>query len=164
MGRLERDKFRSLEELINALDGLPVPATLRMLVRPAVVDLPETTSLVVENRSGDKWIDDKDLAEALQWTDILLAPYEAVTESGTVQLALTMGVRVVGFSGGAMCESLRPDALAERGDYDGLVGAILRVSRSVDGTGLWTAESREADCRRSWEDVLFADGVIRPKP
>jgi hypothetical protein len=164
MGRMERDKFRSLEELIIALDGLPVPATLRVLVRPAVSNLPKTSSLVVENCSGDTWIDDRDLAQALEWTDILLAPYEAVTESGTVQLALTLGVRVVAFSGGAMGESLRSHALAERGDYDELLQAIIRVSHSADGTGRWTAESREADCRRSWEVVLSEDSALRSKP
>ncbi len=154
MGRLEPDKFRDLDKLISALDKLPVPATLRMLVRPSVGAVPTTTSLVVQDLSRDEWVDDEELAEALAWTDIVVAPYEAVTESGTVQLALTMGVRVVAFSGGAMHESLQPQAMAESGDYEGLVAAILRVSQNTDGTGLWTAQSREIDCRHSWEAVL----------
>lgn len=158
LGRLERDKFRSLPSLIRALDDLPIPSTLRMLVRPIAGQLPATSRLSLDDRSSDHWIDDAEMANGLRWADVLLAPYEAVTESGTVQLALTLGVRVVAFSGGALDQSLVPEALAAAGDYPGLANAILKVTDSTSPTSKWTPQTRSEDCLRGWTALLSDKG------
>lgn len=154
LGRLEPDKFRSLPTLIQALDAVPGPATLRMLVRPSVGRLPSTSRLTLDDRSRDQWIDDAEMADGLKWADVLLAPYEAVTESGTVQLALTLGVRVVAFSGGALDQSLVPEALADVGDYLGLVKAITEVTKSTSPTSRWSPRARSEDCLKGWTSLL----------
>ncbi|MDR6790961.1 hypothetical protein J2X12_000611 [Pseudarthrobacter oxydans] len=154
LGRMQADKFKDLDALVSALDQLPMPASLRLLVRPRVSRLPETYNLVLEDLSREEWIDDAELADSLRWADVLVAPYEAVTESGTVQLALTVGLRVVAFSGGALEQSLISSALAESGNYDELRKAIVRVSTSCATTSRWTPESRARDCYHGWVALL----------
>lgn len=161
LGRMEPDKFRSLPKLVSALEKLPVASTLRVLVRPAVHTIPESSSLIIENRSRDGWIEDAELADGLRWADVLIAPYEAVTESGTVQLALTLGVRVVAFSGGALENSLISEALVDMGDYSGLAAAIVRVTSTTSGTSRWTPESRSEECLRSWLPLLSDRSRLR---
>lgn len=150
LGRMEKDKFRNLSDLTNALEKLPVPSTLRLLVRPKVRVVPSTSLLAIEDRSRNEWIEDSELAAGLRWADVLVAPYEAVTESGTVQLALTLGVRVVAFSGGALDRSLIPSALVEKGDYEALTQAILDVTQTCSSTAQWTSSSRASACLEGW--------------
>ena len=161
LGRMEPDKFKDLPALISNLDKLPVPSTLRLLVRPRLTALPPTSQLVIDDSSQDGWIADGELAESLRWADILVAPYEAVTESGTVQLALTLGLRVVAFSGGALDGSLTSNALASSGDYEGLVEAIVNVSRTSTSTAKWTPESRARECYDAWIDELTKKPGLR---
>lgn len=154
LGRLEPDKFRSIDALISALDKLPCSATLRLLVRPAVTSLPSPNSLKLDDRSQNEWIDDTEIVESLLWADVLVAPYEAVTESGTVQLALTLGLRVVAFSGGALDQSLKPNALAKMGDFDDLAAKILEVTKTTSSTSKWSPQVRAAECLETWRVVL----------
>ena len=73
---------------------------------------------------GSGPVPDCDIADALQSSDVLLAPYVAATVSGTVILAATAGLPVLGYKGGALAEYLTPEALTETASAEALVGLL----------------------------------------
>ncbi|MGG7452676.1 glycosyltransferase [Plantibacter auratus] len=156
-GRYEPDKFRDLEALLSELDTVGSALELRMLTRPHIDLTFRPKHLTIDNRSRSEWIADPELAEALAWADVLVAPYEGVTESGTVNLALTAGTRVVAFRGGALSEHLRPQALVEPADYKALAIAALRAVSGPTSTNMWTANDRAESARLSWLQALRSE-------
>jgi hypothetical protein len=156
-GRYEPDKFRDLEALLYELDTVGSALELRILTRPHIDVAIQPKHLTIDNRSRNEWISDPELAEALSWADVLVAPYEGVTESGTVNLALTAGTRVVAFRGGALSEHLRPHALVEPADYKALAMAALEAASGPASTNRWTANDRAESARLSWLQALRSE-------
>jgi glycosyltransferase involved in cell wall biosynthesis len=154
LGRLSADKFSDIRSLMDAIGEQQDHLTVRALVRPAIGTLTATLPPNLEDLSGDQWIGDAELGAALRWADVLLAPYTDVTESGTIQLALSAGVRVVAFGGGAINESLTPAAIIDSGDYSALTASAVDVVRNQKDTSSWDVRERYSSSKTAWVRTL----------
>ncbi|HEU0132127.1 MAG TPA: glycosyltransferase [Mycobacteriales bacterium] len=83
----------------------------------------------VEDRTAADFVRDRDLAAALMSCDALLAPYAGATQSGTVALAVTAGLGVLGYDSGAVAELAGRDGLVPPGDTAALLDRIARAAR-----------------------------------
>lgn len=81
----------------------------------------------VEDRTSRSFVPDRELAATLLSCDALLAPYTGATQSGTVALAVTAGLPVVGFDSGAVAELAGVAGLVSEGDVAGLAAVAARV-------------------------------------
>jgi glycosyltransferase involved in cell wall biosynthesis len=77
---------------------------------------------------GTSYVQDDELFRHLMNTDVLIAPYKDVTVSGTVILALTLGVPVVAFNTDGMRGMVDENFLAEPGDFEGLIDVAVQAS------------------------------------
>ncbi len=104
-------------------------------------------------RAGDEsGVDDAELAASLLETDLLVAPYRSVTESGSVALARTFGIPAVGYADGSLAESLTPMSLAPVGRAD-VLAKVIREFRDCGGwetytepLDVWTRNVRDGWC------------------
>ncbi len=150
------DKFAELDRLLDSLRILDRPAILRVLIRPALAELPSIKGPVtIDDRSRHDWIPDEEVGEALAWADVLVSPYSQVTESGTVQLALSAGVKVVAFRGGALGDSLTDQALVEVDDFEQLLTRALQVALGNTRTARFTLEERWENQQDAWRRALI---------
>ncbi len=78
---------------------------------------------------------------------IVIAPYVAATQSGSVILALTLGCRVIAFDQGAIAEVLGEAGLVPTGDIQAFAAAVRdgRGGASVQPLQQW-----ESDCADAW--------------
>ena len=102
-------------------------------------DLPDDVTLVVcgkrapvtganaEDRTSRTFVPDDVLAETLLSCHALLAPYTGATQSGTVALAVTAGLPVVGYDSGAIASLAGREGLVPVGDEAALRDVIARV-------------------------------------
>jgi glycosyltransferase involved in cell wall biosynthesis len=81
----------------------------------------------IEDRTSREFVPDGVLAETLLSCDALLAPYTGATQSGTVALAVTAGLRVVGYDSGAIAELAGRAGLVPVGDADALGRVMARA-------------------------------------
>ena len=121
----------------------PIRLLLLGAARPdkgdGVPDLPDGVTLVVcgkrppvsgpnvEDRTSRTFVPDAVLAETLLSCDALLAPYTGATQSGTVALAVTAGLPVVGYDSGAVADLAGRNGLVSIGDDAALSTVIERV-------------------------------------
>lgn len=91
------------------------------------------------------------LLQVLAERPLVLAPYVAATQSGTVILALTMGCRVVAFDGGGIPDVLSPEGLVPSGDVDAMARA---VAEDRGGTARVPLDRWEADTGDAWLRLL----------
>lgn len=97
---------------------------------------------------------------------VVLAPYVAATQSGSVILALTMGCRVVAFDEGGIPDVLSAEGLVPSGDLDAMARAITddRGGHAVLPIDQWVEQAAE-----SWGQVVSGAGRVprtltRPSP
>lgn len=99
-------------------------------------------------------ISDGQLIERLASADLLLAPYIRPTQSGSLILSLTVGIRALAFSGGAIGELLEDSNLVSKGDIQDFARQVFCVWRSsADG---WRVSPFDLDkaCLSGWAAVL----------
>lgn len=85
----------------------------------------------VEDLSSPEFISDEAVGRALAGSNLLLAPYSSATQSGTVIMALTAGLRVVAFDKGALASVLDPSGLVAGQDHSEFASALRRDRKSV---------------------------------
>lgn len=111
-------------------------------------------------------VSDETLVNELKNSDLMIAPYVQPTQSGSLILALTVGLPAIAYEGGALGALLSPAALVERGD-------VVHLSQLVDifavgANSFWIATSEDLDsrCLSSWDSVLsvFGDLNSRSQP
>ncbi|EYR62068.1 hypothetical protein N866_12145 [Actinotalea ferrariae CF5-4] len=91
------------------------------------------------------------LLEVLRHRPLVLAPYVAATQSGSVILALSLGCRVLAFDEGGIPDVLTADGLVPTGDVGAMGRAIGegRGGTAVDEVPRWAEHAA-----RSWTDVV----------
>ena len=100
------------------------------------------------------------MVQAVREAALVLAPYRGATQSGTVLLAVTLGVPVVAYDVGAVSDHVPRGRLVPVGDHvalAGLVCEVLSAGPAATGAaqpapaavGAW--RDRVAD---AWDEVL----------
>lgn len=162
VGTLRWDKGSDL--LVEVLSLVPAPERARLgLVVCGRGNLPpgdweRLAALGIETRdlTSPDPVPQAQLLEVLAERPLVLAPYVAATQSGTVILALTTGCRVLAFDQGGIPDVLAPEGLVPTGDLQAFADA-LAAGRGGDGVlGLdeWAAVTGDA----WWEALRAAEG------
>lgn len=95
------------------------------------------------------------LLSVLQARPLVLAPYVAASQSGTVILALSMGCRVLAFDQGGIPDVLSSDGLVPTNDLD----AMARAARDGrGGTAHEPLDNWAARCGESWRCAVRQAG------
>jgi FMN phosphatase YigB (HAD superfamily)/glycosyltransferase involved in cell wall biosynthesis len=110
----------------------------------------------VRDLTSDQPVPQELMLQVLAEQPLLLAPYVAATQSGTVILALTMGSRVLAFDEGGIPDVLADDGLVASGDLDAMARAIAedRGGRARLDLDTWVAETGQR-----WQDVVADAGA-----
>lgn len=155
LGALRKDK--GLEELIAILDGLDeTEFSVHVLAtgsEEASEKLVRFKSSSIEISVSDRWHPDNAVAQALSESDVLIAPYKAATVSGTVNMALTVGLDVIAYDTGAMSEYLSKKALVPAGDSAIFIATLQRWRLDRFDTALRTIEELEQEAVRDWGKI-----------
>lgn len=104
----------------------------------------------VVNRSSTEYVSDEAIATALGESSLLLAPYWGVTQSATVALALTAGLRVIAFDDGALRDLIDDDGLVEAGDFDSFAERWVAAVRGEAGSGRRDLDDWEEEVGDRW--------------
>lgn len=109
----------------------------------------------VTNSSGGTTMDEDQLNALVSSATVVLAPYRSVTESGSVLLAQTLGVAVLGYDCPSFRDKLTPGSIA---DGPAELGLLLRDFL----TDPWPTFTRPLDdidshCENSWRSALEED-------
>jgi hypothetical protein len=105
---------------------------------------------------GADFVSDERLGAELARGGIVLAPYPGATQSGTVILAVTCSLPVLGYAAGALPSVLSDASLVPVGDTSGLAGLVARYQQEPWGTARVTAADLNRRCVQDWRDVLAA--------
>lgn len=108
----------------------------------------------LDDRSSISHLSEEAIAAAVSDSDVLLAPYEAVTQSGAVVLAVSAGLPVLGYRRGALPELVAPSALTEPHDLDAYASLIDRFLDDPWPTAATTADELAAQCAAAWSTVI----------
>lgn len=113
--------------------------------------------LAVRDLTSPEPVPQEVLLDVLAQRPLLLAPYVAATQSGSVILALTMGCRVVAFDQGGIPDVVDDEGLVPTGDLDAFAAAVaagrggasrLPVAEWVEvAAEAWSSAVREAESR-----------------
>jgi glycosyltransferase involved in cell wall biosynthesis len=108
--------------------------------------------VATEYVDGDKGPSDADLVAALVDCSLMVAPYRSVTESGSVLMALTLGVPVLGYLSEGLEDTLTAASMAEGPEELGrLISEFL--NESWDTTTISKAD-RLAKTTLAWGHAL----------
>jgi glycosyltransferase involved in cell wall biosynthesis/FMN phosphatase YigB (HAD superfamily) len=112
----------------------------------------------VRDLTSSEPIPQEQLLGVLAPQPLVLAPYVAATQSGSVILALTMGCRVVAFDEGGIPDVLDADGLVPSGDLDAMAKAVAedRGGRGVLEVDAWLEQA--TDC---WFRTISEAGRVR---
>lgn len=105
--------------------------------------------------SGTRYLSDEDVYACLRTASVLVAPYENVTVSGTVIMALTTGLPVVAFRSEAMNDLVGPDQLVEPGDLRELANrAAKAASQGRDKQGHGPVDRLDEMSSEGWRETV----------
>jgi glycosyltransferase involved in cell wall biosynthesis len=156
LGALRPDKLTEsdiarLRDSLAAGDGR---FRLITAVRPRVRVEPVDDRVSVLDLSRDDALDDDAIAAAFAEADALVAPYRNPTDSGTVMLALSAGVPVIAFDGGALRTHLPDASLVPREDWEALRERCATVA-DLAVPAEWVRDA-ETEAVEGWRTVLAA--------
>lgn len=103
-------------------------------------------------------IPQQQLLEALGDRPLVIAPYVAATQSGTVILALTMGCRVLAFDEGGIPDVVAPEGLVPSGDLDAMAQAI---AEDRGGGGILEVDAWVEQAASRWWSVINDAARVR---
>jgi hypothetical protein len=168
LGSLRPDKGgpEGLRAFVAGLAGLVPGVVLEVCGKgrlpQSIVDAARAAAVSVRDSTSDDYVPDAAVADALARAGVLIAPYTAATTSGTVALALSVGLRVAAQSSGELASMLERVGL-ETCDAASLPKQAMNVltaarDRRVESLddGEYAAAIRRWDVESSnaWDDVL----------
>lgn len=153
IGALRHDK--GADELPMILQSLG-PAYEVKLLGPAAVPAPLESMGEGEVRAsvtsaGPRPLTDAQLVDELLKSDSVIAPYVQATQSGSLVLAMTVGIPAVAYNVGALSELLRDSALTP---VDPRALAQLIKEGAPEDCWLTTPELLDRACAEDWSAVL----------
>ncbi len=109
-----------------------------------------------EVRGGDVFLDDHAVAGAIGDAALMLAPYTGATQSGSVILALTCDLPVLGYAAGALPSLLNTRSVVPSGDPAALASLARQWLDTPWSTFVVTADELDLNCLAGWESLLAA--------
>jgi hypothetical protein len=103
---------------------------------------------------GADFVPDEQLAAELAGGGIVLAPYPGATQSGTVILAVTCALPVLGYAAGALPAVLTEQSLVDVGDVAALAELFTQFGERPWPTARVTPAELTEQCARDWRAVL----------
>ncbi|WP_207345851.1 glycosyltransferase [Arthrobacter sp. E3] len=156
MGSIRPDKgFDLLPEISRELterEGTLL-VSVGLVSPPARVVLDSCVNTVVQG-DGNSYVSDNQLYAALMFADVLIAPYENVTASGTIMMALSLGKPVVAFSNENLIRFLPEQCLVEPGNVIALVESALRVKDESFLMSDVLARNLDLISKDNWRSIL----------
>lgn len=131
---------------LTMLGTAHIPAALLALKR---VD----GSAIVRHVAGP--LSDEELIQELRRADLVVAPYVQPTQSGSLILALTVGVPAIAFSGGAITDILGRSHLVRMGDVIEFANSVDILSSQEKPGWLDTSATMDIKCLESWRILLI---------
>jgi glycosyltransferase involved in cell wall biosynthesis len=110
---------------------------------------------------GAEFVPDERLAAEIAHGGVVLAPYPGATQSGTVILAVTCGLPVLGYAAGALPAVLTEQSLVGIGDVTALAELFARFGEHPWPTAQVTPAELTEQCARDWRAVLAEIGETR---
>jgi hypothetical protein len=159
LGELRPDKgAEELGGLLYALRNCQSPLRLFFTTsRPldqVLVDSLTKGGIAWEQANASENNDCCHLAEQLSVVDLLLAPYTAATQSGSVLLAFALNVPVLGYDSGALREILSARSMVNVNDQSALSQRICEFADLAWSTWNVSAEGYQRQIVRSWFETL----------
>lgn len=106
---------------------------------------------------GSRYLKDEEIYDSLSRADVVVAPYHDVTVSGTVVLALTLGLPVVAYTAEAFRGILPSDALVRPGQANELAAAARRSLKSTSPAFAFPwHKSQDSQSILEWTEILGA--------
>ncbi|MFE5645091.1 hypothetical protein [Rhodococcus sp. NPDC056516] len=93
---------------------------------------------------------DVDVRRYMESSSVLVAPYRDVTASGTILMALTVGLPVAAFTSDVLLEMLPADSLADSGDTRMLADCAARASDADRAAVAESARNHDIRATREW--------------
>lgn len=159
LGALRWDKGADL--LADVLAAAPEEARGRLgLVVCGRGSLPEGTwerlaelGVATRDLTSDRPVTTELLTSVLRARPVVLAPYVAATQSGSVILALSTGCRVLAFDEGGIPDVVTPEGLVPTGDLEAMGRALAegRAGAALEPVDAWAARTAQA-----WSAALDA--------
>lgn len=169
IGFLRPDK--GVDLLPRILDRVPPAARARLgLVVCGQGELPAATwdqirtlGVATCDMTSPTPVPEEALLTVLAQRPLIIAPYVAATQSGTVILALSMGCRVLAFDEGGIPDVLSAEGLVPTGDVDAMARAIAddRGGTSAVPVSEWSDQAATA-WHRVVEGVAASGRRVRP--
>jgi glycosyltransferase involved in cell wall biosynthesis len=154
VGALRADK--GADKLVSIAESSGTEWILRVLgpdVIPSVTEgLLRDRGVTCEHIGSDTGPSDEELVHGLASVDIMLAPYTSVTESGSIHLALSMGVPVLAFESEGVSHIINARSLAP--DSDALGRLVGRFFDEPWPTFTPDAMNLPEKCRMDWLGIL----------
>jgi glycosyltransferase involved in cell wall biosynthesis len=160
VGALRTDK--GLAEMPAVLSQLPAGTQLRIVgpgqVPDAWLQAAGSRQISVEHVGDGRFVDDDELAAAVADGGVVVAPYVGATQSGTVALAVTIGLPVLAYDVGALRSLLADDALVPAGRPDALAAAVTLFFAKPWPTSRATPDEMSAASADGWRRLLSGLG------
>ncbi len=99
-------------------------------------------------------VNDEKLAQALIYSDVMVAPYTNATQSGSVTLAFSVGLPTLGFASGGLQDLLSPRATVPVGDVQALVELVVQFSHAPFFTYCRTVKDLTSEVAWAWRRLL----------
>ncbi|MDJ0408173.1 glycosyltransferase [Rhodococcoides fascians] len=157
VGALRPDKgWKEMARLIAELDPahcvVAIAGTGR--IPQDVNQLLSTRGYRTELHVSEKSLSDLEIASALAKADVVLAPYPLATASGTVMLAVSAGVPVLGFDSPGISDVLTESSTVPVGSFEEL-GRLVETWRSAPfETHRLAAREYDQMVCRGWLEAL----------
>jgi hypothetical protein len=151
LGRSRPDKWtpEAVEQILDEMDRSGVECVIRMCTRPRYAAGWPYAHIRLIDDSSDRVLDDHVIARALRSSDLLIAPYAEVTDSGTVRLAITAGLGVVAFDGGNLGSVLASKSLVRTGAAADFAARCVQFHLDPWDSALVSADA--------WRESVLAD-------
>ena len=160
LGALRPDK--GVGEMPGVIAGLPVGSEVRVAGPGTIPDewhrAATSREIRIDHVGNGALVDDAALGRVLGEGGLVLAPYIAATQSGSVALAVTCGLPVLGYDVGGLRALLADEALVPAGSTAALADAVVRWQAAPWPTSRLAPEEMSEQCAQAWRAVLARVG------
>ncbi|WP_241384822.1 glycosyltransferase [Rhodococcus sp. CH91] len=156
LGSARPDKgFDQLPEIAHELaaEGYSLRCAIGRLTVVQESTLTEAPNIEVLY-GADGHISNQDMRDAIDGSTVLIAPYSNVTASGTILMAMSVGLPVVAYHNDGLEELIGPNRLANPATAKNLVQCVTRTSNSDSQEVLRKMRLHDERARIEWTAAI----------